>query len=550
MTNTIYICGHKNPDTDSIVAASSYERLMHLTGNPEYKSIRAGKLNPQTEYIYKKFGVEPPEYVVDLFPRVAYYMNENFSTVNEKQSLWSAISLMQKNNDKVLPIVDDDGNYKALLHYNAFAQNVLTLMNPERQITTTTSISLITKTLNAQALKSENTDEVFKATILVGASNLDTFKEMLDAHLSENVVVVTGDRRHVQDYCIEKGIRALVITAGHLPSKELQEKAKNTGTSILVSPYDTSSTSMLLVYSTPVSLMADTKLSPVYETDTISKIKPLLNESVSRCLPVINSQGKAIGIISESDITGEAKISAVMVDHNEVEQAIDGIDNYEIKAIIDHHRIKTLTTKQPIYFLNQTVGSTSTIITGLYRSKHVPIPKDIAPLLLCGILSDTLILQSGTTTDVDREAAEYLSTIANLDIQEIGKEIINAGSHIGERSPDDVIRQDMKIYTEGTIKFTASQIEVGSTDEVLSKKTEFLDELEITRRANGALFSVLLVTDITTLSSVMLIAADPKFLSAMSLTRMEDRIFYLKDVVSRKKQLIPLLYEQIGRYWA
>lgn len=550
MTKKTYVIGHKNPDTDSIVSATAYARLQNLLGKENYVAARAGKLNPQTEYIYSKFAVKPPEYLSDLNPKVAYYMDENFSTVLERESLWSAISLMQKDNHKVLPIVDDEGNYKSLLHYNAFAQNVLTLLNPEKQISATTSVSLIAETLNAQPLKTVNPDEVFKATILVGAANLDTFKEMLNEHESENVIVITGDRKHVQDYCIEKGVKALVITAGHLPTKELQEKAKGSKTSILISPYDTSSTAMLVIYSTPVSRMADSKLKPVLATDTISKIKPLLKESVSRCLPVVDADGKAIGIISEGDITGEANIAAVMVDHNEPGQAIEGIEHYEIKAIIDHHRISTLTTKQPIFFLNQTVGSTSTIVTGLYRQKRISIPKDIAPLLLSGILSDTLILKSSTTTDHDREAADYLATISNLEIESLGKEIIEAGSHVGNRTADDIIHQDMKSYTENTIKFTASQIEVGSTDEILERKKQFLDELEITRRTEGAHFSVLLVTDITTLGSVMLISGDPNFLATMSLHKMEDRIYYLKDVVSRKKQLIPLLYEQIGRYWS
>ena len=212
------------------------------------------------------------------------------------------------------------------------------------------------------------------------------------------------------------------------------------------------------------------------------------------------------------------------------------------------HSIGTLSTKNPITFINRPVGSTSTQIAGMYHDYKIPIPKDIASLLLCGILSDTLILQSATTTDVDREMAEYLSSITDLDIKEIGNEIIIAGSQVSGRQAGELIRQDMKEYVEGKAVYTASQIEVGNPQEILNRKAEFIEELEIERRSHKALFSCLLITDITKLSSDLMIVMDPKFEQFITFPKKEDNVYYLQDVVSRKKQLIPMVTELVLNY--
>ena len=207
-----------------------------------------------------------------------------------------------------------------------------------------------------------------------------------------------------------------------------------------------------------------------------------------------------------------------------------------------------MSTTYPITFINKPIGSTSTIITTLYQEAKIPIPKEIASILLCGILSDTLILQSTTTTDIDRQTAEYLSNITDLDIQTLGKEILTAGSRIKGRTATEVIHQDMKEYRENKSVYTVSQIEVGNLKEILDRKKEFLSELEIERRSNKAVFAALLVTDITQLSSILMMSTDPKFQPFITFPKLENDIYFLKDVVSRKKQLIPLITEQVENY--
>ena len=548
MEKTIYIFGHKNPDTDSAVSAVAYAELKRLLGMKNYRAARAGHFNPQTDYIFRKFAVPFPEYVPDLNPKVQYFMTGDCPTVEENRSVWFALGKMDSSASRALPVIDENGKYKSLMHYSSFAENVLTVLNPKQKISISTSINLIMRTMNAQGLVLFSGDEIFKAGILVGAASDDTFSKMLDERSSENTIVITADRESVLEKCISKGVKLIIITSGFLLSKELRLLAEKNGVSVILSPYTTSATVMMIAYSTPVSLMSDSTIPAVLPSDTISKVRPLLHETPCRCLPVVDEQNRILGILSEHDLTNEPNIELVLVDHNELSQAVEGVEHYKIREVIDHHRIGTLSTTYPITFINKPVGSTSTLIAGLYMESKVPIPKNIASLLLCGILSDTLILQSTTTTDVDRETADYLSTITGLEIQSLGKEILTAGSRIKDRSASEVIHQDMKEYTEDKVSYTVSQIEVSNLEEILERKEEFLSELEIERRGNKAILSALLVTDITQLSSILLIASDEKFSQFITFPRLEPSVYFLKNVVSRKKQLIPLITEQVENF--
>lgn len=549
MEKTIYIIGHRNPDTDAVVSAVAYAKLKNLLGYKNYKAARAGHLNPQTAYIFNKFNVPRPEYIPDLVPKVKYFMQHDVETVTENVSVWESIALMEKTENRVMPVVDKDGKYLSLLHYSGFARGVLTILNPEKKHTFSTSIKLIQKTLNAQPIcLSGDADKIFKASIHVASSSIETFKKRLDAHASEDIVVIASDREDIHKICIEHKVKLLITTSACVINKDLRELAEKNGVSVVVSPYSTSPTSMLIAYSMPVSVMGDKDVKTVSINDTVSKIKDILKNVHCKYLPVVDENNKVIGMISEHDLMKEPNIEVILVDHNEISQAVEGVEQYKIQEVIDHHRIGAIPTKNPITFINRPVGSTATQIAGLYKEYKIPIPKDIASLLLCGILSDTLILQSATTTDVDRDIAEYLSDITDLDIKQLGNEILIAGSNVSGRDAGELVRQDLKEYTEGKVTYTVSQIEVGSTKEVLNRKNDFIKELEIESRSRKALFSCLLVTDITTLSSILLIHCEPKFEQFITFPKQEDNTYYLQGVVSRKKQLIPLITEQVVNY--
>ncbi len=542
-----YVIGHRNPDTDSVVSAAAYAYLKQKLGMKLCFAARAGRLNPQSEYIFNRFKVPVPEYLPDLVPKVGYYLNRPLEYVDAHTSLWSAVIKMEETNTNVLPVVNADGKYQSLLHYNAFVKNVFKVLNPEKESTVSTNIQLIRETLNAQPIVIREEEKLFKCEILIAAANFETFKEMLSLHIAENVVVVTGDRKDIQEYCIDSKVRALVISCGSVLDKDLCAKAEKNNVSVLISPHDTASSSMLIVYSAPVCTMSDTTIPAVKPTDTLRKIRPALSESPIRCLPVVDDKGMAIGIISKTDLVKEPNIEVILVDHNEVTQAVDGIENFKILEVIDHHRLGNLSSKNPITFINKPVGATSTIITNLYRENKVPLPKEIASILLAGIISDTLGLQSATTTDIDCETAEYLSNITGLDITQLMTDISQSASSVSGRSATDVIKQDMKEYSEEGYHFTVSQIEVDNLHELVARKEEFRSELEIERRTAKALFSCIMVTDITDLSSILIIASTPEFLQVIGFPKQEDSIYILNDIVSRKKQLIPLLSEQIKK---
>jgi manganese-dependent inorganic pyrophosphatase len=547
MDKQVYIIGHKNPDTDSVVSAAAYARLKQAQGLENYKAARAGKINPQTEYIFERFGMPVPEFLPDLVPKAAYYLSEAPLTVKEDMSLWEALELMQNDNGKVLPIVSADGAYRGLLHYDAFAKYILTKVNPNKKSSINTSIGLLIKTLRAQPLTTFNADEVRRSSIVVAASYNSTFIERLDAEMPENSLVIVGDRLDIQKHCIERKVRALVITNSTMVDKELIALAEKNEVSVMLSPFDTSSSSLLMIYSTPVGTMGDTTVPLVRLSDTLRKIRGPLSKSPSRCLPVADDEDRVAGIIYEGDFLKEPNIEVILVDHNEPSQAVEGIENYKIIEVIDHHRLGNLSTRYPITFINKVVGATSTIITNLYREQKVPLNRETASVLLCGILADTLNLQSATTTEIDQEASEYLSSITGLDIAELGRELLSVAGRINAKPAAELIGMDMKEYNEMGASFTVSQVETDTPESLVNRKDEILSALEKNYKEKDMLFSALMVTDVAMLSSLLFVVGKKKFIHRISFPKTEDGMYILHDMVSRKKQLMPLLSELVEK---
>lgn len=547
MKKLVYVIGHRNPDTDSVVSAAAYARLKNLQGLSNYRAGRAGKINPQTEYIFNRFAMPVPEFIPDLVPKVAYYLNEEPVSVPADISLWEALERMERESLKVLPIVNQEGKYKSLLHYNAFAKYILHKINPHKKSAIPTSINLLINTLRAQPITVFDETEVRKSLIVVAGSTEETFKTHLSAEMPENALVIVGDRKEIQRFCIEKHVRALVITNGITLDKDIIELAEQNRVSIIISPFDTSSTSLLIIYSTPVGFMGDETIQPVKLRDPVRKIRQSLSQSASRCLPVVDDEGQVAGVISEGDLIKEPNLEVIMVDHNEPTQAIEGIENYKILEVIDHHRLGNLSTRYPITFINKVVGATSTIITNLYREQRVPLDRPTASILLCGILADTLVLQSATTTDTDREAAEYLASITGLEIAILGKELMSAASQINNRPAEELVRMDMKEYQEQGAHFTVSQVETDTPEELVARKDEILAELARVKNSEKRLFSALMVTDVTELTSILFVEGEKNFIAQLSFPKLEEGVYVLKDIVSRKKQLMPLLAELVEK---
>jgi manganese-dependent inorganic pyrophosphatase len=398
MQKKTYIIGHRNPDTDSVVAAAAYARLKQAVGLENCVPARAGIVNPQTEYIFKRFNVPLPEYLADLNPKAEYYLDGPPVTANANIPLWEAFELMREQDLRVLPIVDDDGAYRCMLHYRGFARYIITNINPHKKSTFSVSMNHLVSTLRAQAITLFDGETVKKSPIVVAAAYSKHFAAHLETENAENALVIVGDRWDIQRYCIERKVRALILSNALTLIPELAELARKHGVTVLSSPYDTAATSLLIIYSTPAGMMGDTSVPLARYSDTIKKIREPISRAPSRCLPVCGDDNKLAGILFESRLFEEPNVEIIMVDHNEPSQAIEGIEHYRILEVIDHHRLGSFSTIYPITFINKVVGATCTIITNLYREQRIPIEKNIASILLCGILADTLSLNSATTT--------------------------------------------------------------------------------------------------------------------------------------------------------
>ena len=544
----IYVLGHKNPDTDSTVSAAAYAALKQALGETTCVAARAGAASPQTEYVFSRFGMPLPEFVPDLVPKVEYYYTENVKTIGTGISLWEAMSIMQDSESRVMPVVDANGHYHSLLHHGHIAKELLRLCNPRRKTVIQTSVDLLASVLSAQVLVASNPSEVRQYMIVIAVAGYERFEAFLGAHIPENTIVICGDRPDIQRHAVERGVKALIVTNAVMVDKSIRDLAGEKGVSILISPYDTSSSTLQLIYSMPVFCIANTGATPLNLRDSVRSAMQLLSAAPGKTLPVVDDNGTVVGIVAENDLYRAANIEVILVDHNELAQAVEGIENYRILEIIDHHRLGTSSTRQPITFINKPVGATSTIVAELYQENRIPLTLPLASILLCGILADTLTLQSATTTQRDREMAEYLASIVNLDIEQLGSELMKAASNIAGRTAEELIKQDMKAYTEAGLSFTVSQIEVGDLQSALERKEEFLKLLQAEREERKALFCSLLITDVIDLTSLLLLAADPRFTQTIALPKSEDDVYIMRGVVSRKKQLMPILSELLEKY--
>ncbi len=545
MSKIIYVIGHKNPDTDSVVAAASYAALKRAQGQTHVRAARAGAANPQTEYIFQRFGVPLPDFIPDLIPKAEYYIDSAPPVINESAPLWEALAQLEKSPRQVMPIVDDDGHYKGLFYYNSFAKNILAKINPHRKAVIATSINHLIATIKAQPLVAGSAGSMFNGRIVVASLSDERFKDYISSEPAHNKVVLVGDREEVMRTAIAAGVRALIITNGFIPSKEIAYLAEAKGVAVLISSYDTSSTSLLALYSTPVTSVADTSVAPLGPRDFMKTVRHAISESAARAVPIVDENQRVLGLLTEGDLIREPNIELILVDHHEFGQAVDGIQNYCILEVIDHHRIGTFSTAYPITFINRVVGSTSTIVASMYLETKTPLDKSIASILLCGILSDTLVLKSATTTDVDRELADYLASITDLSIEEVGRDIMASASLAARLPIDQLLRMDRKEYEVQRKKLTVSQIELTNSQELLARQEEVLAGLSRIRTETGAYLAALMATDITKLESLLYISAEHEFYAYLSYPMQQQGVYILKDVLSRKKQLMPALTEMV-----
>ena len=533
----IYVIGHKNPDTDSICSAYSYAHLKNiLDPSNRYIPARCGNMNKQTKYIFSKLNLEPPVFLKDIYPKVADVMTKNVYA----NYLNDPLSLVMKNvkelGIRLTPIIDENKKYLGIASVFEIAQ--FFIRDDSNRPFYTFRIENFEKTIGGYFLKRGEKDE-FKATVMIGAMPYERFVKRLDEIGARQTVLIVGKRRDIIQHAIQESVPAIIVT-GIIDKDDFDIDYSNYNGSLFVSNFDTAESARRLTLSVPCkSVMGTTSI--IKADDYIETAKDLMLSENRRGLPVVDENGILVGIITRSDIIKKPDNKIILMDHNELSQAIDGADTAEILEIVDHHRLGTIKTKKPVTFFAKPVGSTCTLVYQQYVINRIDIPKHIANLLASGILADTVILKSPTATVEDKKALESLSMIAGFDYTEYGKEIFSSTENLKNRTPSDIINTDFKIFSEFGLSFGVGQVEVVNIDELKEIKQNLTSELEIIKQKNNLHFTMLLVTDIITENSILL-STDFKSLEKTIKYRKIDECSYdLPGVLSRKKQLLPEL---------
>ena len=538
----VLVIGHRNPDTDAICSAIGYAEFKRRTGMPGAVPARCGDTNDRIDFVLRTFGVAPPRFVADVSPKVGDVMQANVRSIGPDGTAAEALSLMDEHNLRVVPVLDEQQRCRGLLSLFKVSKFLFPAANrliDSRRVLS--SLRNLAQTLGGELLVAHNESEEQDLVLMIGAMGLDSFSERLERYPREKLAVVVGDRWDIQNLAIREKVRVLIVTGGLGMEAKTLEAARRNQVSVVSSPHDTATTASLCRASIAARhVLHETFLAFSQETP-ISEVRSRVAASTLHAFPVVDADNRTVGILSKTDLLKPFQRKLILVDHNELSQAVSGADQVEILEIIDHHRIGSLTTSQPILFRNEPVGSTSTIVADCFLRSGVELPAPIAGLLLAGLVSDTLNLTSPTTTLVDKEILARLEKIAGVSARDFTEKLFASGSPLTHRSASQAVTTDCKEYHEDGVTFSVSQIEEIGFTQFWKRKSELLEALEAHRASRAYLFSALLVTDVNTQSSLLLAVGDSRLTSRLDYPRLEPGIYELKDIVSRKKQLLPYL---------
>ena len=544
----VFVIGHRNPDTDAICSAIGYAEFKRRTGMPEAVAARCGDTNDRIDFVLKSFGVPPPRFVSDVSPKVRDVMQSEVISVTPDSTAAAALGLMDEHDIRILPVLDSKRTCRGLLSLFKLSKFLFPAANrPIDSRRVLSSLENLARTLGGQLLVAQGPDREEDLILMVGAMGLETFAGRLENYPREQLAVVVGDRWDIQNLAIREGVRVLIVTGGLAIEPKTLDAAKKKGVSLISSPHDTATTAALCRAAVAVRHMLNEQFLSMREDAPLAAVKASAAASGFAAFPVVDGKGRTVGVMSKTDFLKPVQRRLILVDHNELSQAVLGADQVEILEIIDHHRIGSLTTHQPILFRNEPVGSTSTIVADCFFRHGVEMPKEIAGLLLAGLVTDTLNLTSPTTTTRDKEILTQLEQISEVNAREFTEKLFASGSLLTLKPAPQAITTDCKEYSENGATFSVAQIEEIGFDQFWKRKTELLAALTEYQRHHGYLFSALMVTDVTTQCSMLLVAGAKKFLDRIDYPYVEPGVFELREVVSRKKQLLPYITHGLQR---
>ncbi|MDR1017945.1 MAG: putative manganese-dependent inorganic diphosphatase [Lachnospiraceae bacterium] len=535
----IYVVGHKNPDTDSICSAIAYANLMKKVTGQHYVPRRAGKLNDETLFVLDKFKVEEPSYLSSVKLQVKDMDIRHIEGVSPDISIKDTWEIMKRDSIKTLPVLED-GELAGVISTGDIAKSYMDVYDNEIIAKAKTSFRNVLNTLNGTLLAGNDHAHITKGKTVIGASD----KEAMENFIFKDDIVITGDRYVSKKYALDVDASCIVICRNGTMDSDLLERANEQQITVISTPYDTFTVARLINQSIPIKyFMSDHALVTFDTNEFIDDIKEKITKNKYRDFPVLNRRGQFEGFISRRRLLAVNKKKVVLVDHNEKSQAVDGIEEADIVGIVDHHRIGRIETTLPVFFRNQPLGSTCTIISLMYEEQGIAFDKTIAGLLCCAIISDTLMFRSPTSTEIDEIQCKKLAKIAELDIEKTAISMFKAGSNFSGKSPKEVFLQDFKKFTVNDITFGIGQINVMSNEELIEAKELVQPYLKQGIVDNSLQMIYFMITDIFEESSELLCEGENAreiALDAFDLPEDTGDII-LKQVVSRKKQLVPAL---------
>lgn len=547
MEKTVYVIGHRNPDTDSIASAIAYAELKRRTGMHKAVAAMAGEPNPQTRYILGRLGIADPLYLADVHPKVRDIVNRQAVTVTMESSAYEALEKFHASGVRVLPVLDEVGRPQGSLSLLRLSENYL-VPGSDRQREFTTTLPSLAATLSGSFVAGGEETAPVILKLFIGAMLEESFSGRIEGHDPRGLLVMTGNRRTIQQASIERGVKLLVVTGNHPLDGDLLALAVEKGVSVLLTPHDTATAAWLSRLSTPVSLLAERKFATVGVGEPVVNLRRKMIASGEPAVFVIDEDGALAGVATKSSLLAPNPYGLILVDHNEMGQAVPGADEVEILEVIDHHKLGNSHTLAPITFITSPLGSTCTLVTQRYREHGLEPDSAMAALLLAGILSDTVILKSPTTTPADSAAVAWLESLAGLNATEFGRDIFAASSSLNSYgSPGRVVESDFKLFTHDGKTIGVGQVEVVGFDEFHDMKGELLAALCDIKQREKLFIAGLMVTDISTETTLFLVEGHTRIAHVMEYPQLEPHLYELKNVMSRKKQMVPHLLKILAR---
>ena len=537
----VVVIGHRNPDTDSICSAIAYAELKNRTSTLVCEPRRAGKMNQETEFVLKKFGVTPPRMCTDVNPKIRDVDYREMPGIPGSTSLRRAWKIMRDQQIDTLSITSADNELEGIITVKDLATANMDVFDTAVLAKSRTSYKNILETLNGTMVVGNADAVCTTGHIKIGTAT----PEMLESSVEKGDIVILSNRYESQLCAIEKEASLLIICNGAKVGRTIQRIADETGVAIMTTPVDTYAAGKLISQCAPISYyMTRDNILKFTLVTPVADVLRVMAKVRHRYFPILDEDGKYCGMVSRRNIINLQKRRIILVDHNEATQAVEGFDQAEILEIIDHHRIGSLETSGPVYFRNQPVGCTATIITQMYDENGVTIPQKTAGLLLAAILSDTLVFRSPTCTPIDVNAANRLAKIAGVDINEFANEMFEAGEKLDGKTAEEVFLQDFKVFMCGDIRFGVAQGSYMTRKNLLAAENLLRPYLEEARNKQNVEDLYMLLTDVPKEESVVI--CDGRYAAGVLTDGFEiqpgaDGSWTLPGVVSRKKQFIPAL---------